>query len=114
MLTQSLIQEIKLLHADFCFALADATRMTLLYALDDGPHNVGKLTDELAVPQPTISRHLKILRDLGLVVGTRHGMSVQYSLSDHRIIDVLDTLRSIRRDGLQRQVEYIDDDQGNI
>jgi DNA-binding transcriptional ArsR family regulator len=114
MLTQAVIQEIKQLHADFCFALADATRMTLLYALADGPCNVGELTEELAVPQPSISRHLKTLRDLGLVIGTRHGMTVQYSLSDHRIIDALDILRSIRRDGLQRQVDYIDDVQGNI
>jgi ArsR family transcriptional regulator len=96
-ISQSLIQEITQLHADFCSALADSTRLILLYVLAEGPHNVSELTQELGIPQPTISRHLKILRDRGLVVAARHGMMVEYSLGDRRIIEVLDGLRAIMR-----------------
>jgi DNA-binding transcriptional ArsR family regulator len=107
MVSQTLIQEIIQLHADFCSALADSTRLILLYALAEDPRNVTELTAELGLPQPTISRHLKVLRDRGLVTATRQGMSVQYALVDHRIVDVLDTLRAIMRDGIQYRASLI-------
>ena len=95
MITSTLTQEITHLHADLCSALADPTRLLLLYALSDQPRNVSDLTQELNVPQPTVSRHLKVLREGGLVKATRQGASVQYELTDHRVIDALDILRSV-------------------
>jgi DNA-binding transcriptional ArsR family regulator len=109
MISPILVQEITLLHADFCSALADSTRLILLYALSEGPRNVTELTQELGQPQPTISRHLKNLRDRGLVVANRQGMTVQYSLTDSRVIDALDILRAIMRDGIQKRASLIDE-----
>ncbi len=108
MVSQTLIQEITQLHADFCSALADSTRLIILYSLADGPRNVTELTQELNQPQPTISRHLKILRDRGLVLANRQGMAVEYSLADNRIIEALDMLRSIMRDGMQKRVSLLE------
>jgi DNA-binding transcriptional ArsR family regulator len=108
MVTSTLVQEINQLHADFCSALADSTRLILLYALADGPRNVTELTQELNQPQPTISRHLKNLRDRGLVTATRQGAMVQYALADRRIIDALDILRSIMRDGIQKRASLVE------
>jgi DNA-binding transcriptional ArsR family regulator len=108
MVSTTLVQEITQLHADFCSALADSTRLILLYALAEGPRNVTELTQELGQPQPTISRHLKNLRDRGLVTATRQGMMVQYSLADARVIEALDILRSIMRDGIQRRASLIE------
>lgn len=109
MVSPTLIQEITLLHADFCSALADSTRLILLYALSEGPRNVTELTQELGHPQPTVSRHLKNLRDRGLVVATRQGMTVQYSLADPRVIDALDILRAIMRDGIQKRASLVEE-----
>ncbi len=111
MISQTLVQEITQLHADFCSALADPTRLILLYALASGPRNVSELTNEMSVPQPTISRHLKILRDRGMVLANRQGMNVQYSLADSRIVDALDTLRAIMRDRIQSRARLIVDNQ---
>ncbi len=108
MVSTTLVQEITQLHADFCSALANSTRLILLYALAEAPRNVTELTQELGQPQPTISRHLKNLRDRGLVVATRQGMMVQYSLADHRVIDALDILRSIMRDSIQKRASLVD------
>ncbi|MGQ9834267.1 MAG: ArsR/SmtB family transcription factor [Candidatus Villigracilaceae bacterium] len=107
MLSLNLIQEITQLHADFCSALADSTRLILLYALADRPCTVSELTGQLDLPQPTISRHLKILRERGLVTATRQGMSVQYALVDGRIIQALDILRAIMRDCIQYHASLI-------
>ena len=82
-------------EADVCFALADRTRINIVHALEKHPYNVNELTSELGIPQPMTSRHLKILRERGLVCSTRHGVSVTYALSDSRLIQALALLTDI-------------------
>lgn len=96
-------QEIHQLHSRLCAGLADPKRILLLYALADGPRNVSNLTETLALPQPTISRHLKLLRERGLVLAERDGQSVFYSLTDRRVIQALDLLRTVLADMLENQ-----------
>ncbi len=100
MVTQALAQEISELEADFCSALSDPTRLLILYALAEGSHNVTELANELNVIQPTTSRHLKILRDRGLVYTVRQGTTVTYHLADPRLIQALDLLRTVMRERL--------------
>lgn len=96
-------EEIDNLHAQICRALADPHRIFILYTLFDRPHHVSALSEELDLPQPTVSRHLKVLRERGLVHAEREGQSVSYSLADERIIDALDLLRALLADRLQSQ-----------
>jgi DNA-binding transcriptional ArsR family regulator len=107
--TTNLTQEINVLHAELCSALAETTRLLVLYMLADEPCNVSELTQKLAVPQPSVSRHLKVLRDAGLVRATRQGASVLYELVDPRVIEALDLLRGVLRDRIQRSVDLIDE-----
>lgn len=107
MVTQALAQEISQLEADFCFALSDPTRLLMIYALSEGPFNVTDLARELGVAQPTASRHLKILRDRGLVTTVRQGTTVTYSLADPRLIQALDVLRTVMRDRLAHRAGLI-------
>jgi DNA-binding transcriptional ArsR family regulator len=100
MISQALQQEISNLEADFCFALSDPTRLLMLYALAEAPHNVTELANDLNVIQPTASRHLKILRDRGLVYTVRQGTTVNYHLADIRLIQALDLLRTVMRERL--------------
>ncbi len=100
MINQTLQQEISQLEADFCSALSDPNRLLILYALNDGPRNVTELTNELNLNQPTASRHLKILRERGLVHTTRQGTTITYEISDRRLIEALDLLRTVMRDRL--------------
>lgn len=82
-------------EADLCFALADSKRIDIIRALEKHPYNVNELTMELGIPQPMTSRHLKILRERGLVHSTRHGVSITYALSDLRLIQALELLNDI-------------------
>ena len=95
-----LAQEIQQLHASVCSALSDPTRIALLYGLAEGPRSVASLVKALALPQPTISRHLKTLREQRLVEAERQGVSVVYSLTDRRVIQALDLLRQVLADSL--------------
>jgi DNA-binding transcriptional ArsR family regulator len=106
----SLSQEVTQLHADICSALADPRRILLLYALGEMPRNVGDLATELGISQPATSRHLKVLRERGLVRASRKGMSVEYSLTDTRLIEALDLLRAVLRDRLAYRASLVEDE----
>lgn len=99
----SLEQEVNLLHASICQGLSDPKRILMLYALYDRPMHVNELAEALHVPQPTVSRHLKVLRERQLVEARREGASVQYSLADERVIQALDILRAVLLGTLSRQ-----------
>jgi ArsR family transcriptional regulator len=106
--TPGLEREVTQLHADICSALADPRRILLLYAISQAPRNVSDLADNIGISQPAASRHLKILRERGLVQASRRGASVEYSLADHRLIDALDLLRMVLRDRIAYRASLLD------
>ncbi len=101
----TLVGEVHQLHAHICQALADPKRILILYALDEQPRNVTELAEYYDIPQPTISRHLKALRERGLVVGERKGNTVTYSLKDRRVIEALNIMRSLLADLLNESAQ---------
>jgi len=102
-----LSQEVIRLHADMCSALADPSRLLILYALGEKPRTVSELTAYVNIRQPTTSRHLRVLREHGLVRAARQGQNIEYTLCDHRILDALDMLRAVLRDSLAYRANLI-------
>ncbi len=102
-----LSQEVIHLHADMCSALADPSRLLLIYALADRPRTVTELTADVNISQSTTSRHLRVLREHGLVRAERQGQNIEYTLCDHRIVDALDLLRAVLRDSLAHRASLI-------
>lgn len=107
-MASSLETEVVQLHAEICAGLADPTRILILYSLSDGPRNVTEICDALDKPQPSISRHLKILRERGMVRTERQGTNIQYEIGDKRLIEALNLLRVVLRDRLEKRSELID------
>jgi len=107
-MNNTLESEVIQLHAEICGGLADPTRIMILYGLSSGSKNVTELCSALNMPQPSISRHLKILRERGMVTTERQGTVVNYSLSDARLIEALDLLRAVMRDGLEKRAALVD------
>lgn len=105
---EQLIQEIELLHQKVCSAVGDPKRVMILYALAERPKYVSELGDELGMPQPTVSRHLKILSDRGMVTAAREGTTVFYALADPRIIEALDLMRAVLRDLIMREARVVE------
>ena len=62
-------------------ALCDENRISILKLLRSGEKCACKLLDELNVTQPTLSHHMKILCDSGIVVGRKEGKWMHYSIS---------------------------------
>jgi len=100
---ESIKVEADLLHDNVCQALADPKRIVILYLLSDGSRNVTQIAEALDSPQPTVSRHLKVLRERALVSTHRDGQQIVYSLADARIIQALDLMRTMVMDALRAQ-----------
>lgn len=96
MITPTLQQEITQLEANFCAALSDPA-VSLFYV----PSMI------LGLNQPTTSRHLKVLRERGLVYSVRTGAVVTCHLSNPKLIQALDIMRSIMRARLAHQANLI-------
>ena len=83
------------LHAELCQALSDPNRISLLYLLRARRRNVGELAEKLKLRQPTVSRHLKVLRDRRVVRAEREGSNVYYELADQRVLQALELLHEV-------------------
>ena len=104
-MNSTLETEVVQLHAQVCAGLADPNRILILYELSQSPRNVTELATNLKMPQPLVSRHLKVLRERGMVLAERHGTVVEYRLADSRLIEALDLLRAVLRDSLTKRAE---------
>ena len=76
-------------------ALADPSRRTVLDILKDHPASAGELADALPIARPGVSRHLRVLREAGLVDVRQEAQRRIYSL---------------RPEGLVELDEWLDDD----
>ncbi|MGW1590969.1 ArsR/SmtB family transcription factor [Streptomyces sp. NPDC002386] len=71
-------------------ALATPSRLLILSRLREGPLPATELAAEVGMEQSACSHQLRLLRNLGLVVGTRKGRSIVYSLYDNHVAELID------------------------
>lgn len=78
-------------------AMADPTRVQILSLIVEaagGRRPVTELADELGLTQPTVSHHLRIMTEEGILERSQQGRQVWYSVAPSRVSDVFDSLRS--------------------
>ena len=89
-------------------ALSDPSRLEIIDFLRDGEKCVCEITPHLKLPQPVVSRHLKILKNAGLVKRRKQGTWHMYSLTTPEVCEVIDQLTPELLDRLkQRIIEQI-------
>ena len=76
--------------ADAMQGLSAPSRVLILAQLRERPHSVSELVDAVGMEQSAVSHQLRLLRDIGLVVGTRQGRRVVYSLYDVHVAELID------------------------
>lgn len=75
--------------------MADPTRvqiLSLILAADGGRRAVTELAASLGLTQPTVSHHLRVMADEGIVEGTAEGRQVWYSVAPGRLTEVFDAI----------------------
>lgn len=103
--TDDMVFKIK---ADFLRALSHPVRLQIIEYLKDGEASVGKLVHELGVEQSSLSRHLSILRNLGVLEARQEKTSVYYNLHDHDIFKVLRPIAELLRKKLKRSEKLLE------
>jgi DNA-binding transcriptional ArsR family regulator len=94
--------------------MAEPTRRRILDLLLDGDRPVGDLVDGLQMSQPAISKHLKVLRDAGLVEATVDAQRRLYRVRPEPLREIDDWLAPYRTlwesslDALERHLDQMD------
>lgn len=83
-------------------ALVDPTRRRILDLLRERPYLVGELVDQLKISQPLMSKHLRVLRDAGLVQVRQDAQRRWYELSPEPLAQVDAWLASFRHLWVER------------
>lgn len=91
--------------------LGEPRRQEILEALRDGECTVGHITDRLGLSQPGVSKHLKVLRDAGLVQARAEGQRRLYRIRPEPLVALeewLDGYRQLWEGSLDRLEEHLD------
>ncbi|WP_040950858.1 ArsR/SmtB family transcription factor [Gorillibacterium massiliense] len=90
-----MLQEVQQFKADFFKALAHPLRIRILEVLSEGDKTVNEIQMLLGSEGSAVSQQLAVLRSKNVVVGTKDGTSVIYSLRDPLIKELLKVARQI-------------------
>ena len=83
------------MHAELCKTLANPIRLELLGLLRDGGRSVSELTVLTGVAQATVSQHLAVLRQRGVVSTRKEGVNVHYEITNPKMIKACDLIREV-------------------
>lgn len=76
-------------------AISDPTRLAMLDALRNGPRTVSQIASTFSLAQPTVSNHVKVLRDAGLVTDQKDGTRRNLVVQPQVVEELLDSLHDV-------------------
>jgi ArsR family transcriptional regulator len=85
-------------------ALSDPVRLEIVEFLRVGEKCVCEIVPHVHLIQPVVSRHLKILKDCGLLKYRKEGNRRLYSITDYRIVEIIDAVGSDLVDALTKRI----------
>jgi DNA-binding transcriptional ArsR family regulator len=91
--------------------LAEPSRLAILDSLRDGERSVGDLVEHLDLSQPAVSKHLRVLKDAGLVVSRTDAQRRLYRIRTEPLVELdewLAAYRGLWTTHLDRLEEHLD------
>jgi ArsR family transcriptional regulator len=93
------------MQARLCQAMGHAARLEIIHILRDGPQCINGLAQVMSLNQAILSRHMAILRQVGLVTAERQGQENVYHLTNLKIVAVCNLMREVLAEQIQHQTE---------
>ena len=90
------------IKADFLRTLAHPARLQVVEFLKNGEKKVGVIVKTLGIPQSSLSRHLLVLREGGILKSRQHGTTIYYNIEDRGIFQVLRPIAEMLRKKLKK------------
>ncbi|MFU0825250.1 ArsR/SmtB family transcription factor [Clostridium sp.] len=79
--------------AELLKAIAHPVRLCIIKGLiKKGKCNVSHMQNCLDIPQPTVSRHLQMLKNAGIIKGERNGLEINYTVCNKKVIEIINLL----------------------
>lgn len=91
------------LHSELCKTLANEKRQMILGALRSEELSVSQLQERTDIPQATLSQHLALLRNHGVVRTRRAGNHMYYTIANPKIIQAFDLITEVMLETLEQQ-----------
>ena len=82
-------------QAELCQCMANAVRTEIVHVLRDGPQRAGDIARLIGRPQTTVSRHLGVLRNGGVVTAQRRGQDIVYRIANPKLVSICDLMREV-------------------
>lgn len=86
-------------------ALSDETRLNILQMLTSGELCACKILESFDITQPTLSYHMKILTDCGIVTGVRDGAWMRYNLNQDKIHLISEFVNSLKDNEIHQGIK---------
>lgn len=88
-------QNLLRLQAELWQSLGNPTRLQIIQSLKTSAKSVSEISFEIGLAQPTVSRHLSILRANGILSAHRKAQEVFYEIANPKVMDLCETARSL-------------------
>jgi len=88
-------------------ALAHPIRLFIVDELSHSERCVCELTEMIGVKMPTISRHLSILRNVGIIEEQKRGVQIYYKLVTPCVVNFFKCVADVRRKSIQKETEIL-------
>jgi ArsR family transcriptional regulator len=97
------------IQAELCRAMGNALRQELVHLLRDEPKHVNDLVQLTGQSQATVSRHLAILKNAGVIISERRGQEVYYQIANPKIVSVCDLMHQVLVEQAAHRAEIMKD-----
>jgi len=95
------------LESSYLKAIAQPTRLKILYFLKDGKRCQCKIIPKMKEDQSNISRHLTHMREMGILESRKEGVSVYYKIKDKRIFRLLFLVDQMVRAEIEEKAKQV-------
>src|SRR3989337_1834200 len=102
------------MHAEICKTLSSPIRLEILTNLRDGKKSVNEIAALTGVRQATVSQHLAVLRQRGVVSTKREGINVYYEVANPKITQACDMIREVLFEHITKMNEISQKEEGKI
>jgi DNA-binding transcriptional ArsR family regulator len=97
------------IQADLCRCMSSPIRIEIVHVLRDGPQQVSEIARLTGYPPATVSRHLGVLRNGGVVIAHRHARDVVYQIANPKIVSICDLTREVLVEEASRRSKLVED-----
>lgn len=98
------------IQAEFCKAMANASRLQIMHVLRERPMIVNEIVAQTGFSQTMVSRQLALLRAVGMVECQRRGTEMLYQLTDEQIGEVCDLVRKVLAEQMKKRSNVLSND----